>query len=372
MRRILYVVNVDWFFVSHRLPLAISLLKTGAEVHIACKFTTYQDYFEELGIITHDLDLTRGGTGVLSEFKAFYSIYQTLKTIRPDLVHLVTIKPAIYGGIAARLLGVEKVVVSISGLGYVFIDQSAKVKFIRKLAVFFYRLGLSNKKVRVIFQNTTDRELFLENKIIEKSQAILIRGSGVDLHELTFKAESDGVPVVMFLARLLKDKGILEFVESSRIVKSGGGVARFVLVGDLDSENPNSISLQELNIWVNSGLVEHWGYSNDISATIAKSNLMVLPSYREGLPKSLLEAAACGRAVITSDVPGCRDAIVSGETGILVASKNAIALADAINQLLGDASLRRQYGTAGRELAENFFDIKDVVAKHLALYFGEN
>ena len=113
MRRILYVVNVDWFFVSHRLPLAISLLKTGAEVHIACKFTTYQDYFEELGIITHDLDLTRGGTGVLSEFKAFYSIYQTLKTIRPDLVHLVTIKPAIYGGIAARLLGVEKVVVSI-------------------------------------------------------------------------------------------------------------------------------------------------------------------------------------------------------------------------------------------------------------------
>lgn len=372
MKRVLYVVNVDWFFVSHRLPLAISLLKKGAEVHLACKFTTYQDYFEELGIIPHELDLSRSGIEVLSEIKAFHSIYQTLKAIKPDLVHLVTIKPAIYGGIAARILGVEKVVVSISGLGYVFIDQSPKVKIIRKLAVVFYRLGLSSRKVRVIFQNTTDRERFLENKIIEKSQAILIRGSGVDLHDLSFKAESDGVPVVMFVARLLKDKGILEFIESARIVKSGGSVARFVLVGTPDSENPNSISLQELKIWVNSGLVEHWGHSNDISDTIAKSNLIVLPSYREGLPKSLLEAAACGRAVITSDVPGCRDAIVPGKTGILVASKNAIALADAINHLLGDASLRRQYGTAGRELAEKCFDIKDVVAKHLALYLGEN
>ena len=371
MRRILFVVNVDWFFVSHRLPIAISLIKSGVEVHLASRFTTHKAYLEGLGINTHPLVISRGGISPVEEFRAFYSLYRLVKSINPDLAHLVTIKPVIYGGLIARLLGVRKVVASISGLGFVFIDQSIKAKVIRKIAIYCYRLGLSAKNTTVIFQNTADRSLFIDNKIICDSQAVLIPGSGVDLNYLRFTPEPEEFPVVMFLARFLKDKGIVEFVEASSIVKASFPSARFVLVGNVDSDNPNSISPNDLNSWVKLGLVEDWGYSTDIFSTIRKSNLMVLPSYREGLPKSLLEAAACGRAVIASDVPGCRDAIASGETGLLVNPRNTQMLADAIVQLLQDGPLRKQYGVAGRRLAEKCFDVNSVVSKHLSIYFEE-
>ena len=367
--RILFVVNVDWFFVSHRLQIAISLIKTGIDVHLACVFTTHKAYLEGLGINTHPLVISRGGISPLEKLKSLYSLYRLVKNVNPDLVHLVSIKPVIYGGLIARLLGVQKVVASISGLGFVFIDQSIKAKVIRKIAIFFYRLGLSTENTTVIFQNTADQSFFVDNKIIFDSQAVLIRGSGVDLNYLSFTPEPEGFPVVMFLARFLKDKGIVEFVKASSIVKDSFPSVRFVLVGSVDNDNPNSISTTDLNSWVKLGLVEDWGYSKNVFSTIRKSNLMVLPSYREGLPKSLLEAAACGRAVITSDVPGCRDAIASGETGILVNLKNTQMLADAIVQLLQDGPLRKQYGLAGRRLAEKCFDVKNVVSKHFSIYF---
>ena len=369
MRRILFVVNVDWFFVSHRLPIAISLIKSGVDVHLACAFTSQKNYLEGLGINTHPLAISRGGVSAAAEFRSFYSLYRLVKSINPDLVHLISIKPVVYGGLIAKLLGIRKVVASISGLGFVFIDQTIKAKIIRKITICCYRLGLSAKNVKVIFQNTADRSFFIGKKIITESQAVLIRGSGVDLNFLRLTPEPEEFPVVMFLARFLKDKGIVEFVEASSIVKASIPNARFVLVGNVDSDNPNSITSMDLKKWISLGFVEDWGYSTNVFSSIRKSNLMVLPSYREGLPKTLLEAAACGRAVITSDVPGCRDAIASGETGLLVNPRNTQMLADAIIQLLQDGPLRREYGLAGRRLAEKCFDVKDVVSKHLSIYF---
>ena len=369
MKRILFVVNVDWFFISHRLPIAISLIESGVQVHLACGFTTHKIYLEDLGIITYPLVISRGGTSLVQEIGAFRSIYKAIKSINPDLAHLISIKPVIYGSLITRLLRVRKVVASISGLGFIFIDQSLKSKVIRKIAMCCYRLGLSAKNVTVIFQNTADRSLFIDKKIISVSQAILIRGSGVDLNYFRSSPEPEGFPVVMFLARFLKDKGIVEFVEASSIVKASLPSVRFVLVGSVDSDNPNSITPIDLNGWVKRGLVEDWGYSTNVFSTIQKSNLMVLPSYREGLPKSLLEAAACGRAVITSDTPGCRDAIVDSETGLLVNPRDTQMLAATILQLLQNGSLRKQYGAAGRRLAEKHFDVKNVVLRHFSIYF---
>lgn len=368
MRSIVFVVNIDWFFASHRLPIAIALMKSGFKVHLVCRFTTYQAYFEELGIVTHSLDISRGGMSLVKEFRSLYKLYWLVKCIKPDLVHLVTIKPVTYGSLVARLLGIRKVVVSISGLGFVFIDDSIKARVIRSFVIYFYRLGLSVKNVSVIFQNTSDLKLFLDHNIVCDSQAFLIRGSGVDLNYFRFTAEPDGSPVVMFLARFLKDKGIVEFVEASSIVKALFPSARFVVVGNVDSDNPNSILPADLDRWVELGLVEDWGYSSDVFSAIRQSNLMVLPSYREGLPKSLLEAAACGRAVITTDVPGCREAIISGETGLLVYPRNSRSLADAIVQLLQDGQLRKKFGAAGRLYAENYFDVNSIVSQHLSIY----
>ena len=372
MKSLFFVVNVDWFFVSHRLPIAISMIKCGVEVHLACRFTTHQDYLEGLGIKTHPLPISRGGVALVEEFSSFCSLYRLVKNINPDLVHCVTIKPVLYGGLVSRLLGVRKVVASISGLGFIFIDQSAKVKVIRKIVTFLYRFALSTDNATVIFQNEADRNLFIDNKITSGSQAVLIPGSGIDLVQFKYTPEPDGFPVIMLLARFLKDKGVVEFVEASSIVKASFPGARFVLVGDCDSDNPNSILPGDLNRWVNLGLIENWWYSTKVSSAISQSNLMVLPSYREGFPKSLIEASACGRAVITTDVPGCRDAIVPGETGLLVNPKDSQMLADAILDLLQDEPLRKQYGAAGRRLAEKRYDINSVISQHLAIYFEED
>jgi len=368
VRSIVFVVNIDWFFVSHRLPIAIALIKSGFKVHLVCRFTTYQAHLEDLGICTHAFDISRGGMSLVSEFRSFYNLYRLVNGIKPDLVHLVTVKPVMYGSLVARLLGIRKVVASISGLGFVFIDNSIKAQVIRKIVIYCYRLGLSVKNVSVIFQNPSDLSLFLDHKIVSDSQAFLIRGSGVDLDYFRLTTEPEESPVVMFLARFLKDKGIVEFVEASSIVKASFPSARFVVVGNIDSDNPNSILPADLDRWVKLGLVEDWGYFSDVFSAIRQSNLMVLPSYREGLPKSLMESAACGRAVITTDVPGCRDAIVSGETGLLVYPRCSQMLADAIVQLLQDGQLRKKFGAAGRLHAESCFDVNSIVSQHLSIY----
>ncbi|MBE0349646.1 glycosyltransferase family 4 protein [Pseudoalteromonas lipolytica] len=366
--RLLYIVNVDWFFVSHRLPIALEAIKKGYEVHIACGITNKQSYLESLGIHVHPIPLSRSGTSILTELATIKKLWNIVKEVNPDISHVVTIKGVVYGGIITRLLKVKSRIASISGLGYVFIDNSARVKLLKLIIKKLYGFALG-KDTLVIFQNENDKSIFVDGNIIQPSQSLLIRGSGVDLDKFKYIPEPKTIKTVMFLARLLKDKGLIEFCRAAHIIKKSADV-RFVLVGDLDPDNPNSITEDELASYTDSGIIEHWGYSQNVESVIPQAHIMVLPSYREGLPKSLLEAAACGRAVITTDVPGCRDAIEPNETGLLVKVKDSNNLAEAIFKLLDDDILREKLGQAGRKLAEESFNIDDVIATHIAIYRG--
>lgn len=366
--KLLFIVNVDWFFISHRLPIALAAIDKGYEVHLACGVTNRKRELEELGIIVHPLSISRSGTSLIKELKVMKEMNAVVKGISPDAVHLVTIKGAIYGGLVTRFKKIKVRVASISGLGFVFIDQGTKARIIRFLVTKLYRLALSSSNTKVIFQNENDKNIFIGHKIIKPEQSLTIRGSGVDLDTYKYLPEPSGEKVIMFLARLLKDKGLVEFCDAAILLKKSGFKGRFVLVGDIDLHNPNSITQAELNNYVSSGYIEHRGFSNNVPEIIAQSHIMVLPSYREGLPKSLIEAAACGRAVITTDVPGCRDAITPNETGILIPIKSSEAIVKAIQTLCDSSDERITMGKKGRRLAESCFDIADVINIHLSIY----
>lgn len=368
--KLLFIVNVDWFFISHRLPIALQAIKNGYDVHIACGITDKQKELESLGLIVHKLPLSRSGTSVLNELLVLHALWKVISFTKPDLVQLVTIKGVIYGGLVTRFFNVKNRVASISGLGFVFIHQSFKAKALRFLVTKLYRFALNDQNTTVIFQNENDQDIFVNNKIISKQQSLLIRGSGVDLNKFQLTPEPSETKVVMFLARLLKDKGLVEFCEAANLL-SDLADTKFVIVGDLDPDNPNSLSRVELDNYIQQGHIEHWGYSANVEQIIPLSHIMVLPSYREGLPKSLLEAAACGRAVVTTDVPGCRDAITPDVTGLLVPAKDVEKLAEAIKELLVNDNKRLTMAAAGRELAERAFDVNDVVQKHMIIYEGK-
>lgn len=367
-RTLMFVVNVDWFFVSHRLPIALEALRQGYQVHIATGLTDKLDELQRHGLVVHPLALDRSSADVGNAWRTMVELRRVFRTVRPDVVHLVTIKPVLLGGLVARLAGVPAVVVAVSGLGFVFMARGAKAAVRRWLVGGLYRLALGHRNLKVIFQNADDLRSLAKVAHLPAAKVAMIRGSGVDLARYAHVPLPGGVPVVLLAARLLADKGVLEFVHAARLLKQRGCNARFVLVGTVDSANPTSFTDAEVSAWVHDGVVEWWGHRADMPQVLAAAYLVVLPSYREGLPKVLIEAAACGRAVVTTDVPGCRDAIDPGVTGILVPVRDAVALADAMDALVNDPVRCQVMGDAGRALAETAFDIRQVVATHLYIY----
>ncbi|MDA0149403.1 glycosyltransferase family 4 protein [Vibrio sp. LaRot3] len=365
--KLLFIVNVDWFFLSHRLPIALEAQRNGFDVHLICKVTDKRALIESKGITLHDLDIKRSGTNPLVELRTLTRLFFICKMIRPNIIHSITIKPVIYGNLVSRILRIPRVS-SISGLGYVYISQGWKARMLASLVSWVYKFALGNCE-KVIFQNSSDVEDLRRISAVKDSQVVLIRGSGICLDDYVPCDEPEGPPVVMFMSRLLLDKGIREFVEAARLVKMKER-ARFVLVGNVDPDNPNSVTEPELNSWINEGVVEYWGFSSNPSETISKSNIIVLPSYREGLPKVLIEAAACARAVITTDVPGCRDAIEPSVTGSLVPVKKVRPLVDAMMLMLKNSDQRKDMAREGRKLAESSFDISDVVNTHINIYLN--
>lgn len=364
-KKILFVVNVDWFFISHRLPLALEALKRGYEVHLACGITDKKEYLESLGVKVHPLNLSRSGTGINGEIKAFIEIYNVVKDISPDVAHFVTIKPVLYGGIASRFLNIHKKVFSISGLGFIFIKQGLKATLVRTVVKTMYRFALGGKNSHVIVQNPDDKKVV---ESISNVPICLVRGSGVNLSQYEYKKENNENIKVSMACRLLKDKGVFEYIEATKILKQKLSNVEFELYGDVDIHNPASLTNDDVAKIKKDGFVKIYGFSSDIAKVFSDSNIVVLPSYREGLPKVLIEAAACGRAVVTTDVPGCRDAIEPNITGLLCKVKDSKSLASMIEKLITDNSLRNKMGKAGRELAENEFDIKKVVERHFEIY----
>lgn len=368
---LLFIINDPAFFLSHRLPLALSAREEGFNVQIATMGGKYVQKIEQMGFVHHVLPLSRSGRNPLKELFTFFSVWRLFRQVRPDLVHLVTIKPVLYGGIAARVLKVHGVISAIAGLGFLFVKRSSlRVSLLRNMALFLYRLSLRHPNQRIIFQNSTDKNLLVKAGGIQEDKIRLIHGSGVDLNNYPMRIDSTSVPIVVMASRLLKDKGVHEFVEAARILTSKNIKARFQLIGEPDLGNPESVSYRSIQLWKEEGIVECLGYCSNIPELFSKAHIVTLPSYYgEGLPKVLIEAAASGCATITTDMPGCRDAIEPDITGILVPARNVEALAQAIERLIEDSDLRNKMATAGRDLAEREFGIEKVVEAHMQIYY---
>lgn len=368
-RKLLFIVNDHNYFLSHRLPIAIAAFQAGYEVHVATgtyfsSLPTYQESF-----FYHYIPLSRSGKQIFTEFKSFIAMYQLMQRIQPSIVHLVTIKPVIYGAIAARCARVPAVAAAIAGLGHVFVNHNWKARIFRYYISRLYKFAFQHVNLKIIFQNADDKNTLLLSKAFQEKQAILVRGSGVDLTQYSSTVEPDTSRfVVIMAARLLRDKGVIEYVEAARLLKARGIDARFCLAGLPDPGNPSSIQPSQLEAWHNKKYIEYLGYCANIPVLFAKSHLIVLPSYREGLPKVLIEAAACGRAIVTTDAPGCREAIIPNQTGLLVKPGDVLALANAIHTLITNTALRQAMGAAGRKLAEQEFNINKIVHKHLQIY----
>ncbi len=368
METYLFVVNSVDFFLSHRLPIARDLRNRGNTVHLAAAGDESQEIIDE-GLIFHQINISRKGINPLREVTLIWDLILLFKETNPDVIHLITIKPYLYGGIAARLAKVSSVVSAVAGLGILFSSNNLKYKVLRALLYPFYRLAFGHKNQKVIFQNKDDRDLLLNWGVVSNDKPVMIRGSGVDLALCPFLPEPEGVPVISFAARLLIDKGVEVFVGASRVLQERNLKARFWLIGEPDPGNANTVSLRQLKEWESEGLVELFGYRADIPDLFSKSNIITLPSfYGEGLPKVLVEAAACGRAVITTDHPGCRDAIEENETGLLIPIKDSVALADAIEYLVNNPDIRKNMGASGRKLAENEYAIEKIAAAHMDIY----
>lgn len=368
-RRLLFIVNDPAFFVSHRLPLALAARSEGFDVHIATARGEGQQAILDAGLPFHPIPLSRSGKNILRELRSLGAILSLLRKLRPSVVHLVTIKPVLYGGIAAKLTGTPGVLAAISGLGITFTSQGVAASIFRTLVKGLYRLALSHRNLRVVFQNPQDRAILQQIGAVSDEQSVLVPGAGVDLATYQHMPEPEGRPVVAFASRLLKEKGVAEFVKAARLLKKRGVDADFWLIGEPDLANPTSISDEEFESWRADGAVKLLGFRKDVAELFSRAHVVALPSYYgEGLPKVLAEAAACGRAVVTTDLPGCRDAIVPGETGLLVVPKDIDALADALESLIHDPAWRQKMGAAGRRLAEEKFSIESVCDKHVALY----
>lgn len=340
----------------------------GYDVHLACAISDCRDRVESTGITVHDLDLGRSDMSPVGALKSIAQIARLLHSLKPDIVHFVTIKPVLLGGIAARLMRCESVVSAISGMGYVFIAKGALARVRRKLVSHLYRVALGSKHVVAIFQNSSDAKLVSAMARLSPDQIEMIEGSGVDLNRFSRSPLPRGEAVLTFAGRLLVDKGLREFVKAACLLRERGLRARFIVAGELDPDNPASVARSELDSWIKDGIVEFAGYVDDLDKLFASSHVVVLPSYREGMPKVLLEAAACGRAVITTNVPGCRDAVDPGKTALLVPDGEVRPLADAMEALIKDRRRCQIMGKAGRLLAERCFGIENVVEAHLRLY----
>lgn len=366
--RLLIFVNVDWFFLSHRLPVGIGALNAGHEVHIATALTKEKIDLEKYGFIVHPINLDRSSASIFGMVVLFFKFLRLLWILKPDILHLVTIKPVLIGGLAARFAPVGGVVFAISGLGHVFLADGLWGRLRRNLVGAWYKFVLGKEKMCVIFQNPDDKKILSKITHLKDEKTLMIPGSGVNLSEYVHEALPPGEITVLMAARLLMTKGVREFVDAAKLLRQSGVKARFWLVGDPDPENPDSVTPQELDNWFMQKQVEFFGYRSDIPELMSQAHIVVLPSYREGLPKVLIEAAACGRAVVTTDVPGCRDAIQDGITGLLVPPKDAVALAQAIKKLIEDPETCRTMGNAGRRRAEEIFNVDSVVNAHLKVY----
>jgi glycosyltransferase involved in cell wall biosynthesis len=370
-RKAVIVVTEDWYFLSHRLPFAQFLRTSGWDVLIATRINSEKnaERIRAAGLQLLSLPVQRASIISAGDLVYLWKLVQLYRRERPDIVHHVAMKPVLYGSIAALFLPSSGVVNAIAGMGYLFTSRSLFVRLVRKSVLRMFGYLFRRDNVRVVLQNKEDLALFSEALGMSAGSVRLIRGAGIYVEAYT--PATHGLrtkPVVLLVSRMLNDKGVREFVAAAQALRRKGIPSRFVLVGGPDPLNPNSLTTEELEAIASDGYVEWLGQRGDIPGLYARADIAVLPSYREGLPKSLLEAAAAGLPIVATDTSGCREVVEPNLNGLLVPVGNAEALAAALERLLQDKELRARFGVASRRRAELEFHEQMVFAAFLRVY----
>jgi len=366
--KILFVVNEGNFFLSHRLALATEAQRRGLEVGVVCATGTGEDNVRRAGISAIGVPLSRSGLNPIEELRSLRALSRVYRDQQPDLVHHVTIKPVLYGTTAARWSGVPAVVNAVPGMGFVFTGRGLWAAIRRGFVRVLYRLAMNHPNMQVIFQNSEDMQGFLQSATVDRAHAALIRGSGVDLEQFAYTDEPEAPITFLLVGRMLRDKGVAEFVAAAQGVRRTHPEWRFRLAGDVDPGNPASLTHAQMMAWHRAGDVEWLGHCEDVAAQMRAAHVVCLPSYREGLPKTLLEAAACGRAMIASDIAGCREVLSDRVNGLMVPPRTVEPLTRAMLTLGEDPALRERFRRTSREKAEAAFSVQDVVRHTFRVY----
>jgi glycosyltransferase involved in cell wall biosynthesis len=366
--KLIYFVAVDWFFCSHFIDRAKAAQRAGFDVVVLTTIDRYRAEIESAGFRVIELKIDRKSLSLVSAFQAIAKLIHIFRKERPEILHQVAIKPILLGGFAARITKVGKVVNAMVGGGYAFTSKSPLMLLLRPFIKLALRLLLNPSNSRVIFENKDDLASFVSARSVRPEAAVLIRGAGVNVEFYSPRLSSNDIPLIVVPARLLWDKGLGEFVAGARLLRSKGVVARFAVVGGEDVGNRASIPSAVLEQWRTDGDVELWGFRSNMPEVFAEADIVCLPSYREGLPKALLEGMAAGLPCVTTDVPGCREAVRDGENGLLVPPRDHEALAKALDRLIQDSELRTQMGICGRNMAITEFATQIVCQQTLQVY----
>jgi len=356
--RLLFVITEDWFFASHFIERAVAAQQAGYEVAVATRIKLHGEQIRDAGIALFQIDFSRRGLNPIIEIRTAWRLRHIVQKFAPDVIHNIALKPVVVGTLGERLAGHKKIVNAPVGMGYLFSSQDRRATMLRPIFLFILRR----------FLNPDDYSSLIDQKMVRTDSLTLIKGAGVDTKLFAFIPEPAEPLVVTIVARMLQDKGISEFVEAAALIRKSRPDTIFQLIGMPDEGNPTSFSLKQIEDWVRSGAVKWLGHQDNIAEHIAKSHIICLPSYREGLPKSLIEAVACGRPVVTTDVPGCREVVSHGVNGFLVQPRDSHALAEALMNLISDSSLRERMGRLGRERAENEFSSEIIIGQTLRVY----
>lgn len=367
--KLFYVCNIDTFFISHRLPLAIRAIEQGYDVTLISAKKDKSNILSSYGIRHIEFPFERAGTNPFHEFRCILKLYKIYRKYKPDIIHHITLKACLLGSLAAKASKNKHVVNAISGFGYSFTGSNAK--FVRTIILHLIKIAFKSNTFTFILQNPDDFNYIKSLRIVPENNVFLIKGSGINLETYGYSLplEKDHL-AILFPARILIDKGVLEFLEAAKTLKKHHLKKRikFILAGDCDQDNPSVLKEEILKQYLESGYIDWIGFQDNMYDVYKNADIVVLPSYREGLPKSLIEACAVGRPIITTDVPGCRECVIDGYNGFLIPVKNSNAIATKLFILIDNESLRLQMGKCGREFAEREFSIENVVNKHFEIY----
>lgn len=369
--KFLMILNhLDWFW-SHRLPLANAILKRGWELNVATHGAELEPRLQEMNVIGRALPKLGRSLNPFSQLNLMWGMYKKIKAVEPDVIHAITIRYAFYAGLVTRLIGYKPVTFTVAGLGSLYTAPGMKMKLLRFIALPLIKFAFGGKGKFIIFQNPDDRNAMLKANVVQEERTNIIRGSGVDLNEFPYQAykETDEEPIVLFTSRLLKEKGITDFIEAARILKEEGVKAKFQVAGNVYPDNARSMTREEMQKFHDDGIIEWLGQVGNMPDLLRRSKMVVLPSYYgEGVPKALLEAASIGRPIVTCDAPGCREAVEHEVNGELVLPQCPTDLARAIKKLINDPERCHVYGVAGRKRVEEDFHVDSVVSRTMAVY----